>query len=133
MTAENTCTAACSTLWRFPADPSSTTYNQNERLLPGVTGTTAFTPGGAFGLFTGEFSDVNFSGDRMNIAHDTSGADLTPRQTLHGLRIYPAYGRGHVAIPNTYLVAVDITRVPVYKNDDFQDVVMVLRNAVPAS
>ena len=51
---------------------------------------------------------------------------------LHDMRVYPAYGPGHVAIPNTYIVGIDLSRVPAYKNNDFQDVVLLLRNATPA-
>ena len=48
------------------------------------------------------------------------------------MRVYPAYGPGHVAIPNTYIVGIDLSRVPSYKNNDYQDVVLLLRNAQPA-
>ena len=44
------------------------------------------------------------------------------------MRVYPAYGPGHIAIPNTYLVAIDTGRASESKNHDFQDVVMLLRN-----
>ena len=58
---------------------------------------------------------------------------MSPATHLHDIRVYPAYGVNHVAIPNTYILAVDVTRVPDFKNNDFQDVVMLLRNATPAS
>jgi len=58
--------------------------------------------------------------------------DITPPQYLHDMRVYPAFGPGHVAIPNTYLIAVDVSRLA-DKNNDFQDVVLLLRNAVPAA
>ena len=48
------------------------------------------------------------------------------------MRVYPAYGPGHVAIPNTYIVGIDLSRVPAYKNNDFQDVILLVRNVQPA-
>ncbi|MDX6230942.1 MAG: hypothetical protein QOI76_4332 [Frankiales bacterium] len=132
MTSTFSCSSACQQLWNFPADPSSTTYNQNQKLLPTPVGTTTFSPAGAFGLYSGDFSDVNFADDTLNHAHSTSNTDVPVLHYLHDLRVYQAYGPGHVAIPNTYLVGIDITRVPAYKNNDFQDVVLLLRNATPA-
>jgi hypothetical protein len=38
-----------------------------------------------------------------------------------------------VLIPNTYIVGDDLSRVPAYKNNDYQDVVLLLRNAQPAT
>ncbi|MDX6203707.1 MAG: hypothetical protein QOJ83_3207, partial [Frankiales bacterium] len=110
MTSTFSCSSACQQLWNFPADPSSTTYNQNQKLLPTPVGTTTFSPAGAFGLYSGDFSDVNFSDDTLNHAHSTSNTDVPVPHYLHDLRVYQAYGPGHVAIPNTYLVGVDITR-----------------------
>ena len=132
MTSTSSCSSACQQLWTFPADPSSTTYNQNQKLLPTPVGSTTFTTTGAFGIYSGDGTDVNFSDDSLNKAHSTSGADVPVAHYLHDLRIYQAYGLGHVAIANTYLVGIDITRVPSYKNNDFQDVVLLLRNATPA-
>lgn len=134
----STCNSNCKTLWNFPADFSATSYNQNQLLLPTPTGTTSFTPTGAFGLFSGDFTDVNYSDDSLNVGHQNSGtghtadADLPVPHYLHDLRIYPAYGPGHVLIPNTYIVGVDLSRVPAYKNNDYQDVVLVLSNVHPA-
>ncbi|MDX6244759.1 MAG: hypothetical protein QOE76_2482 [Frankiales bacterium] len=132
MTSTFSCSSACQQLWNFPADPSSTAYNQNQKLLPTPVGTTTFSPPGAFGIYSGDFSDVNFSDDTLNHAHSTANTDVPVAHYLHDLRVYQAYGPGHVAIPNTYLVGIDITRVPAYKNNDFQDVVLLLRNATPA-
>jgi hypothetical protein len=131
--ADYSCNAACNKLWAFPPDPAQTVFNQNQKLLPVPVGTQTFTPTGNFGLFLGEFTDVNFTDDSFNIAHGTDNLPLVPTQTLHDIRVYPAYGVNHVAIPNTYIVAVDVTRVPAAKNYDYQDVVMVLHNAVPVS
>jgi hypothetical protein len=47
------------------------------------------------------------------------------------MRVYPAYGPGHVAIPHTYLVAIDTGRKSESKNGDYQDIVMVVRNVIP--
>ena len=132
MTSTSACSSACQQLWTFPADPSSSTYNQNQKLLPVPVGTTTFSPAGSFGLYSGDFSDVNFSDDSLNIAHWTDNTNVPVPHYLHDLRIYPAYGPGHVAIPNTYVVGIDISRVPDYKNNDYQDVVLLLRNATPA-
>ena len=127
------CTTACKSLWQFPADPSSSTYNQNQKLLPTTTtGVTTFTPGGVFGLFSGGGTDVNFSDDGLNVGHTTTGAPLPVPHYLHDMRVYPAYGPGHVLIPNTYIIGIDLSRVPSYKNNDYQDVVLLLRNAQPA-
>jgi hypothetical protein len=130
---DSSCNANCHQAFAFPAEATSMTYTQNQRLLPVPTGATTFTPTGPFGLYTGEFSDVNFTDDHLNIAHGTDNKDLVPAQTLHDMRVYPAFGPGHVAIPNTYLVAIDVTRVPAFKNFDFQDVVLIVRNVVPSS
>ncbi|BEP12448.1 hypothetical protein acdb102_07590 [Acidothermaceae bacterium B102] len=131
--ADPACTAACNKLWDFPADPSTSAFNQNQKLLPVPEGTTTFSPTTNFGLYLGEFSDVNFTDDHLNLAHDSHNAPLLPSTYLHDIRVYPAYDVNHVAIPNTYLLAVDVTRVPDFKNNDFQDVVMILRNATPVS
>ena len=131
--ADSTCNASCHQLWAFPAEATTMTYTQNQRLLPVPVGTTTFTPTGTFGLYTGEFTDVNFTDDQLNTAHGTDNKPLVPTSYLHDMRVYPAYGPGHVAIPNAYLVAVDVTRVPASKNNDFQDVVMLVRNVVPSS
>ena len=64
---ESTCTAACTMLFNYPPDPSDTTYNQNQKLMPVPTGTTSFTPVGPFGIFSGDFSNVNFSDDGLNV------------------------------------------------------------------
>ncbi|MDX6203044.1 MAG: hypothetical protein QOJ83_2544, partial [Frankiales bacterium] len=69
----------------------------------------------------GDNKDVVFSWDGLN--------DPTAQ---HDMRVYPAYGPGHVRIPNAYLVAVDTGRVSESKNADYQDLVMIIRNVVPA-
>lgn len=129
-----TCNAECHQAFAFPAEATTMTYTQNQKLLPTPSGATSFSPGAAtFGLYVGEFTDVNFSDDTLNVAHDVHNQDIVPTQYLHDMRVYPAYGPGHVAIPNTYLVGVDVTRVPANKNNDYQDVVLLVRNVVPAS
>jgi hypothetical protein len=140
--AKSTCNSSCNTLWKFPADfntvGDSTTYNQNQLLLPTPTGTTSFTPTTPFGLFSGDFTDVNYSDDSLNVGHQNSGtghtadANLPVPHYLHDLRVYPAYGPGHVLIPNTYIVGDDLSRVPAYKNNDYQDVVLLVSNVTPA-
>jgi hypothetical protein len=137
MAANSTCSSACKSLWSFPADTVSggvTTYNQNQKLLPGVTGVTTFQPAASavFGIFSGDYSDVNFTDDSYNTGHSTSNVNLPVPHYLHDIRVYPAYGPGHVAIPNAYILGVDLSRVPAYKNNDFQDVVLLVRNVQPA-
>ena len=132
MSPTSTCAEGCHQLWEFPADPSPTTYNENQKLLPAVTGTTSFQPSGDFGLYTGDGADVSFSDDALNIGHTASGTNLSVPHYLHNMRAYIAYGPGHVVIPNSYLITDDIRRTPALKNNDDQDVVMLLRNAVPA-
>ncbi|MDX6255800.1 MAG: hypothetical protein QOJ11_2134 [Frankiales bacterium] len=135
----STCSAACTKLFAFPADFAADSFNQNQKLLPTPSGATSFTPAGAFGLFSGDFTDVNFSDDALNLGHQNSGTGHTPDANLpvahylHDMRIYAAYGPGRVRIPNTYIVAIDLSRVPAYKNNDFQDVVLLLSNAMPAT
>jgi hypothetical protein len=140
---DGTCNASCHQIWAFPGEGTvpDTSFVQNQRLLPVPTGSTSFSPTGTFGLYNGESTNVNFSDDSFNIAHQCTpspsdckfdGTDITPTRYLHNLRVYPAYGPGHVALPNTFLVAIDVSRLA-DKNNDFQDVVMVLRNVVPTS
>ncbi len=138
----STCNASCKPLWTFDPDfntvGDSTSYNENQLLLPTPTGTTSFTPTSPFGLFSGDFTDVNYSDDSLNVGHQNSGsghtqdADLPVPHYLHDMRIYPAYGPGRVPIPNTYIVGIDLSRVPAYKNNDYQDVVLLLSNVTPA-
>ncbi|MDX6253814.1 MAG: hypothetical protein QOJ11_148 [Frankiales bacterium] len=139
---DGTCNASCHQVWVFPGEGTvpDTSFLQNQKLMPVPVGPTTFSPGGPFGLYNGESTNVNFSDDNLNIAHQCTpspsdckydGTDIVPTKYLHDMRVYPAFGPGHVAIPNTYLVAVDVSRLA-DKNNDFQDVVMILRNAVPA-
>ena len=123
---DGSCGASCQTQFVFPADPSTTTYNQNQKLFPVTTGTQSFSTASTFGLFAGDGSDVVFSEDRLNTATNP-----------HDVRVYVAFGPGHVAIPGTYLVAIDTGRGSTTgadtKNHDFQDIVMVLHNVVPTT
>ncbi|BEP12949.1 hypothetical protein acdb102_12600 [Acidothermaceae bacterium B102] len=124
---DGSCNAACNQLWDFPADPSTTTYNQNQKLMPTTVGTTTFTASGTFGLWTGDKQDVVFSDDALNPQSTAGGTGP------HDERVYPAYGPGHIAIPNTYLIAIDTGRASESKNHDFQDVVLIVRNVKSAS
>lgn len=126
------CSATCNQLFSFPADSAAPgPYNQNQKLLPTVTGGTTFSPSGAFGIFNGDGSDVNFTDDGLNTLHTTSGANISPAHYGKGLRAFPAYGPGHVVIPNIWILSTDVTRVPAFKNNDFQDAVFLLTNAAP--
>jgi hypothetical protein len=126
------CGSTCSQLFSFPADsPAPGPYNQNQKLLPTVTGSTTFTPTGAFGIYNGDGVDVNFTDDGLTTLHTPAGADITPLHYSKGFRVFPAFGPGHVLIPNTWILANDISRVPAYKTNDFQDAVFLLTNAAP--
>ncbi|PRY12984.1 hypothetical protein CLV37_109172 [Kineococcus rhizosphaerae] len=125
------CSSTCKQLFTFPGDTSSS-YTENQKLMPAVTGTTSFTPTGGFGLYHGDYGDVNYTDDGFNLARTTTGATISPAHYVHSIRVYPAYTADRTLIPGTWIVGVDITRVPAYKNNDFEDVVFVLRNATPA-
>jgi hypothetical protein len=122
-------------LFAFPPDASSTSFNQQQKLMPVPTGVTSFSPaaGTQFGVWLGDPGDTEFSDDSLDTAKTTSGAVISPLHLIHGMRIFVAYGPGHVVIPNTYLVTTDVTREPFYKNNDYQDIVAVLKNVTPAT
>jgi hypothetical protein len=132
------CSAAdkCTQLFSFPADAGTGSYTQNQKLDPTVNsgGTTTFTPSGSFGLYNGIGASWStlFTDDGGNTAVDTADKAISPAHYIHGFRVYPAYGPGRVRIANTWLIATDVTRQPAYKNNDFQDMVWVLKNAAPA-
>lgn len=124
------CSSTCTQLFSFPGDsPAPGPYNQNQKLMPSTTGGTTFTPTGAFGIYNGGGYDVNYTDDGLNTLHTTSNADISPPHYGKGFRVFPAYGPGHVLIPNTWILATDVTRIPAYKNNDYQDVVFLLTNA----
>ena len=126
------CSATCNQLFSFPADSAAPgPYNQNQKLMPTVAGSTTFNPTGAFGIYNGDGGEVNFTDDGLTTLHTTAGADITPLHYSKGFRVFPAYGPGHVLIPNTWIVATDISRIPAYKTNDFQDAVFLLTNAAP--
>ena len=126
------CNGNCKQLFYFQADqPAPGAYPANQMLFPAATGTTSFIPTGAFGVYNGDGPDVNYSDDAKNPMHTTTNADIVPAHYGHTVRVFPALGPGRVAIPNTWIVAFDLSRVPGYKNNDFQDVIYVLRNAAP--
>jgi hypothetical protein len=133
----------CNQTWAFPADPPGG-YNQNQKIFPTPTGSTTFTPtnNAAFGIYSGENAEIGFSDDQFNTAHgytSFNGVNYNNKNVLgtvhylHNLRVFPAYGPGHVLIPNTYLIGIDLSRVPNNKNNDYQDVIMVLSNVTPAA
>jgi hypothetical protein len=126
------CGARCHKIWSFAPD-TATKYVQNQKILPSVQGTTTFKPTGIFGISSGDGTQILFTDDGLNRAENRAGTALTPAQYLHTMRVYPAYGPGHVAIPHTYLIAVDFSRVTADKNNDFQDEILLLQNATPAS
>jgi hypothetical protein len=120
--ADGSCaTAACHQVLDFPADPSSTTYNQNQKLWPSTIGPSSFSTSGTFGLWFGDGTDVVFSDDAKN-----------PSSAPHDVRAYPALGPGRVPVANTLIVAVDTGRTGESKNHDYQDLVFVLHNVTVA-
>lgn len=126
------CSSTCTQMFSFPGDsPAPGPYNQNQKLMPTNTGSTTFNPTGAFGIYNGSGYDVNFTDDGLNVLHSTTNADVAPPHYGRGFRVFPAYGPGHVLIPNTWILATDVTRIPTYKNNDYQDVVFLLTNAAP--
>jgi hypothetical protein len=122
----------CNIRFSFPADVGST-YVQNQKLMPVQSGSTNLAARGVFGLFSGENREVGYSVDAFNVALTPAGAPSSPPRNLHNMRVFPAFGPGHRAIPNTYVVAVDISRVFANKNFDFQDDVFVISNVVPVA
>ena len=133
---KSTCTAACNhAVSTSRADPSATTYNQNQKLLPiRQPAPRPSRPTGTFGLFSGDFSDVNFSDDGLNVGHTArtndaaAGGALPARHAgLPGVRARPRRDPQH--LPRR---PIDINRVPAYKNNDYQDVVLLLSNVAPA-
>jgi glucose/arabinose dehydrogenase len=120
----------CHTLFGFDGDQAAPgPYTENQKLMPAPDGVTTFSPTGPFGIYNGDYSGINFTDDGKNAAETISKAVITPPHYLHSIRVYPAYGPNRTLIPNTWILAVDITRQPNYKNNDFQDAVFILRNA----
>jgi hypothetical protein len=120
-------------LYRFPPDEAVDTtpgdghddsiYAENQKTFPLIQdGTFSFAPTAPFGVYA---NIGNFSDDRFN--RDSNG------QTFHNLRFYPAKGPGGTALPNVWIVAVDVNTNPPDKNFDYQDQVMLLKNAQPAA
>ncbi|BEP15324.1 hypothetical protein acdb102_36350 [Acidothermaceae bacterium B102] len=124
------CNASCNQLSIFPIDPSKTNLGESEKLLPvgngTVNGTSTFAPTGVFGIYGGNTGDVSFSDDGFNTS------TTTPVIYEHSIRVYQAYDANRVIIPNTYIVADDPGRNAAGKNNDYQDIVMLLRNVMPA-
>jgi hypothetical protein len=127
------CNSTCKQLFLFPADNAAPgTYVQNQKLFPTVTGSTTFSTSGVFGLYNGDANQVTYSDDAKNLAQTASGANISPPIYGHSFRAFPAYGPGHVLIPNTWLVGIDQARSPYYRSNDFNDVVLLVNNAQPA-
>ena len=121
-------------LYAFPGcncdDPTVGSGGENQRLLPATTtGVTTFAPTGLFGLFADH--GRSFSDDGSHRFTDELGT-VVESQT-HNFRFYPAR-TGGVAIPNAWIVGVDIgidPRPGMQKNYDYQDYVFLLVNAAP--
>jgi hypothetical protein len=126
------CNSACRQLFMFAPDNAAPgSYVQNQKLFPAPTGSTTFTPSGPFGVFNGDGTEVNFTDDAKSVALTSGGAQVSPPHYMHTFRAFPAYGPDRTPIPDTWILATDVSRVPAWKNNDFQDVVLVLNNATP--
>jgi hypothetical protein len=119
-------------LYRFAGDPfvdpnpgdgrDTSVYGQNQKTFPSTSsGGTSFGPSASFGLYA---NINNYSDDRFNVASNGT--------LRHNLRVYPAKGPGGTRIANTWIVAVDVKFDAGDKNFDYQDQVMLLRNARPS-
>jgi len=120
-------------LYTFPPDQAvdqtpgdghdDSIYAENQKTFPQIaSGGFSFSPTAPFGVYA---NIGNFSNDQYN--RDDQGT------TFHNLRFYPAKGTGGAVIANTWIVAVDVNTDPPDKNYDYQDQVMLLKNAQPAS
>jgi hypothetical protein len=120
-------------LYHFPPDEAVDTtpgdghddsiYAENQKTFPQISdGTMSFSPTAPFGVYA---NVANFSDDRFNRNSDGD--------TFHNIRFYPAKGPGGAVIKNMWIVAVDVNTDPPDKNFDYQDQVMLLKNAQPAA
>jgi hypothetical protein len=108
--------------------PDGQTSDKARMMLPPLTGSTTFDPGAAvFGIWV--YSDqVSHMYDKsttttINGDYDYSeDAHNTPANT-HRTKVYPLKDANGVAIPNSYLLAVEEAG-----NGDYQDYVLVLSN-----
>jgi hypothetical protein len=99
--------------------------NQGQTLLPtlsnGSPAAASFNPTGAFGLRV----DNEYSNDAINNAAGNTGGGG------HHFRFFPLINSAGVAVPNTYIVAMDYGVVQA-ENFDFQDNLFVVSNIRPA-
>ena len=70
-------TPPASALWNFPADPADHVQPEPAAAADADGRAPRFTPGGAFGLFSGDFTDVNYSDDGLNVGHRTTAPTPT--------------------------------------------------------
>jgi hypothetical protein len=123
--------SAKTSLFKFPGDEfaddtpgdgiDESIYTENQKVWPQIlSGTTTFNPTAAFGIYE---AGTNYSDDRWNV--DENGL------TYRNIRVYPAKGPGGVAIPNTWILGLDVKPGSPEKNYDYQDQVLLLKNAKP--
>ena len=118
-------------LFKFPGDTfaddtpgdgvDESIYTENQKVWPQIqSGTTTFNPTAPFGFYE---AGTNYTDDRWNV--DANGL------TYRNIRVYPAKAANGVAIPNTWLLALDVKPGDVDKNYDYQDQLLLLQNAEP--
>ena len=119
--------ASTQQVFDIPRTSSGTPPNNAQRLSPLVTGTGSFDPGsGAFGLYS--FWPGNpFFDERTTYTEDA--LNTFPRALPHHVRAYPYRNPDGSAEPNAYVVATN----EFHLGDDFNDVVVVVRNVQPVA
>jgi hypothetical protein len=140
------------------SDPYNSDHS--EMLFPPIYGNTAgtFMPTGSFGLWCfgaqrsdGSISlakvpnpaplngDYDYSEDNLNIVTNIAnpplpadiveaGVNFGVPTPVHRYRVWPLKDRGGSPVANSYLIALEEAT-----NDDFQDMVFVIRNVKPAT
>jgi hypothetical protein len=123
--------SAKTSLFKFPGDAfaddtpgdgvDESIYTENQKVWPQIqSGSLTFEPTAPFGFYE---AGTNYSDDRWNV--DDSGL------TYRNIRVYPAKDANGAAIPNTWLLGLDVKTGDADKNYDYQDQVLLLRNAKP--
>lgn len=117
--------ASTQRVFDVPRTSSSTPPNNAQRLSPLVTGTESFDPGsGAFGLYS--FWPRNqFFNARTTYTEDA--LNTFPSALPHHVRTYPYRNADGSAEANAYIVATN----EFHLGDDFNDVVVIVRNVQP--
>ena len=117
--------ASTQTVFDIPRTSSSTPPNNTQRVLPLLDGETSFDPGSAaFGLFS------SWPGNRLFDARTTyteNALNTFSNALPHHVRTYPLTTADGSLEPNAYIVATNA----IHFGDDFNDIVVVIRNVQP--